>query len=56
MAIDKALPPSRAVSATLIHTTLSILRDHGKEMLMRDLMAKVEKRLLGRMVRSKSNF
>lgn len=40
---DRQLPPSRALAAKLIHAALSILRDNGKEMPMRDLMAKVEK-------------
>jgi restriction system protein len=45
MATDKKLPPSRAWAAKLIHAALSILRDNGKEMPMRDLMAKVEKQV-----------
>jgi hypothetical protein len=45
MATDKKLPPSRALAAELIHDALSILRDNGKEMAMRDLMAKVEKQV-----------
>lgn len=40
---DKQLAPSRALAAKLIHTALLILRDNGKEMPMRDLMAKVGK-------------
>ena len=43
MTDDKQLAPSRALAAKLIHAALSILRDNGKEMPMRDLMAKVER-------------
>lgn len=40
---EKKLAPSRALAAKVIHAALSILRDNGKEMPMRDLMAKVER-------------
>jgi restriction system protein len=40
---DRQLAPTRALAARLIHAALSILRDNGKEMPMRDLVAKVEK-------------
>jgi restriction system protein len=43
MPSERKLAPSRALAAKLIHAALSILRDNGKEMPMRDLMAKVEK-------------
>ena len=43
MPSERKLAPSRALAAKLIHAALSILRDNGKEMQMRDLMAKVEK-------------
>lgn len=43
MANDKQLAPSRALAAKVIYSALTILRDNGKEMPMRDLMAKVEK-------------
>lgn len=46
MANDRQLAPSRALAAKLIHAALSILRDNGKEMPMRDLMAKVEKTVI----------
>ncbi len=45
MATDKKLARSRALAAKLIHAALSILRNNGKEMPMRDLMAKVEKQV-----------
>lgn len=40
---DRKLAPSRALAAKVIHAALSILRDNGKEMPIRDLLAKVEK-------------
>ena len=40
---DKQLAPTRALAAKLIHAAFSILRDSGKEMPVRDLVAKVEK-------------
>ena len=40
---DKQLAPTRALAAKLIHAAFSILRDNGKEMPVRDLVAKVEK-------------
>ena len=43
MTNDKKLAPSRALAAKVIHAALSILKDNGKEMPMRDLVAKVEK-------------
>ena len=43
MPSERKVAPSRALAAKLIHAALSILRDNGKEMPMRDLMAKVEK-------------
>jgi restriction system protein len=43
MANDKKIAPSRALAAKLIHTAMSILRDNGKEMPMRELMEKVGK-------------
>ena len=43
MTKDKKLAPSRALAAKVIHAALSILRDNGKEMPIRDLVAKVEK-------------
>ena len=42
MSIQKKLPRSRALAAKLIYSALSILRDNGKEMPMRELMSKVE--------------
>jgi restriction system protein len=43
MTNDRKLAPSRALAAKVIHAALSILRDNGKEMPIRDLLAKVEK-------------
>ncbi|MGA3084262.1 MAG: restriction endonuclease [Thermodesulfobacteriota bacterium] len=43
MSIQKKLPRSRALAAKLIYSALSILRDNGKEMPMRELMSKVER-------------
>jgi len=43
MSIQKKLPRSRALASKLIYSALSILRDNGKEMPMRELMSKVEK-------------
>ena len=43
MPTERKLAPSRALAAKLIHAALSILRDNGKEMSVRNLMAKVEK-------------
>lgn len=43
--MTKQLSRSRALAAKLIHAALSILRDNGKEMAMRDLMTKVEKKV-----------
>lgn len=40
---EKKLAPSRALAAKVIHAALTILRDNGKEMPIRDLVAKVEK-------------
>ena len=40
---DKELAPSQKLAAKLIHAALSILRDNGKEMPLRDLVAKIEK-------------
>ncbi len=42
MAIQKKLPRSRALAAKLVYSALSILRDNGKEMPMRELLSKVE--------------
>jgi len=39
----KKLSPSRALAAKLIHAALSILRDNGKEMPVRDLMTRLER-------------
>lgn len=43
MTSEKDLSRSRALAAKVIHAALSILRDNGKEMPVRDLIAKVEK-------------
>ena len=43
MTNGRKLAPSRALAAKVIHAALSILQDNGKEMPMRDLLAKVEK-------------
>ena len=42
MSAQKKLPRSRSLAAKLIYSALSILRDNGKEMPMRELMSKVE--------------
>ena len=42
MANEKKLSRSRAFAAKAIYAALSILRDSGKEMPMRDLMSRVE--------------
>jgi restriction system protein len=41
MANDKQLSRSRSLAAKLIYAALSILRDYGKEMPMRDVMSRV---------------
>ena len=43
MTTTKKLSPSRALAAKLIHAALSILRDNGKEMPVRDLMTRLER-------------
>jgi restriction system protein len=43
MTNDRKPAPSRSLAAKVIHAALSILRDNGKEMPIRDLLAKVEK-------------
>jgi len=43
MANGKARGKSRLLAADLIHAAMRILRDNGKEMPMRDVMARVEK-------------
>ena len=43
MAQEKIHKSSRALAAELIYAAMKILRDNGKEMVMRDLMAKVGK-------------
>jgi restriction system protein len=43
MSSERKLPPSRVLAAKVIHAALSILRDNGKEMPMRDLFARIEK-------------
>ena len=45
MTAQKKLSPSRALAAKVIYAGLSILRDNGKELPMRDLMEKVEKKV-----------
>jgi restriction system protein len=45
MSIQKKLPRSRALAAKLTYAALSILRDNGKEMPMRELMSKVEQQV-----------
>ena len=45
MNIQKKLPRSRALAAKLIYAALSILRDNGKEMPMRELLSKVEQQV-----------
>jgi len=45
MNIQKKLPRSRALAAKLIYAALSILRDNGKEMPMRELMSRVEQQV-----------
>jgi restriction system protein len=45
MTIQKKLSPSRELAAKVIYAGLSILRDNGKELPMRDLMEKVEKKV-----------
>ena len=42
MANNKQLSRSRSLAAKLIYAGLSVLRDHGKEMPMRDVMSHVE--------------
>ncbi len=42
MSIQKKLPRSRALAAKVVYSALSILRDNGKEMPMRELLSKVE--------------
>jgi restriction system protein len=44
MATQNKLPRSRALAAKLIYAALSILRDNGKEMPMRELLKKVEQK------------
>jgi len=43
MSTQKKLSSSRALAAKLTYSALSILRDNGKEMAMRELMSNVEK-------------
>lgn len=45
MSNNKKLSRSRALAAKLIYQALSILRDHGKEMPMRELMTQVEQQV-----------
>lgn len=45
MNTTKKLSRSRALAAKLIYAALSILRDNGKEMPMRELLAKVEQKV-----------
>jgi len=45
MTNQKKFSPSRALAAKVIYAGLSILRDNGKELPMRDLMEKVEKKV-----------
>ena len=45
MSNHKKLPRSRALAAKLIYEALSILRDNGKEMPMRELLSRVEKQV-----------
>lgn len=45
MTTHKKLAPSRELAAKLIYAALSILRDNAKELPMRELMAKVEKKV-----------
>jgi hypothetical protein len=42
MANEKKLSRSQALAAKILYAALSILRDSGKEMPMRDLMSRVE--------------
>ncbi len=42
MSGDKEISRSRGIAAKVIHAALSVLRDHGKEMPIRDLLAKVD--------------
>ena len=41
MALERKLPPSQALGAEVMYTALTILRDNGKEMPMRELMNRV---------------
>ena len=43
MTSPKKLSPTRVLAAKVIYAGLSILRDNGKELPVRDLMEKVEK-------------
>jgi len=45
MSNNKKLSRSRALAAKLIYTALSILRDNGKEMPIRDLLVRVEQQV-----------
>ena len=41
----KELSPSRFLASKVIYTAFQILKDHGNEMQMRDLIIEVEKKL-----------
>ena len=45
MSITKKMSPTRALAARVIYAGLTILRDSGKELPVRDLMGKVERKL-----------
>jgi len=45
MSDNRKLSRSRSLAARLIYASLSILRDNGKEMPLRDLLAKVEQQV-----------
>ena len=42
---EKELPPSRFLASKVIYAAFQILKDHGNEMQMRDLMMEVEKKV-----------
>jgi len=45
MAKEKELSPSRFLASKVIYAVFQILKDHGNEMKMRDLMMEVEKKV-----------
>ena len=42
---EKELSPSRFLASKVIYAAFQILKDHGNEMQMRDLMVEVEKKV-----------